>query len=133
MKYGLSTGAIIEIPDKEIENLMLNLDLTKIEAVETWLVDNDYEINEEQQKLDEKAKKVKVNRETGRKVEKKPRKPANIKVSDEKKELFSALGAFLGEYCSEKGGKWEISIENKLFLAEINGKKFKIDLIQQRK
>lgn len=133
MNYSLTNGAIINIPDKEISNLMENLDLTKIEAIETWLVDNDYEVNEEQQKLDEKAKKVKINRETGRKVTKTDKKPINIKVSDEKRELFSALGAFLGEYCSEKGGKWEISIENKLFLAEINGKNFKIDLIQQRK
>ena len=133
MKYSLTNGAIINVPDKEISNLMKNLDLTKIEAIETWLVDNDYEVNEEQQKLDEKAKKVKINREIGRKVAKTDKKPVKIKVSDEKKELFSALGAFLGEYCSEKGGKWKISIENKLFLAEINGKKFKIDLIQQRK
>ena len=59
MKYSLSTGAIIEIPDKEIKNLMANLDLTKIEAVETWLADNDYEVNEEQQELEEKPKKSK--------------------------------------------------------------------------
>lgn len=133
MKYTFSNGASIQIPTKEIDNLMSSLDLTKDEAIDLWLADNDYEVNEEQQKLDNKAKNAKINHETGKKKSKNAKKPIKVKVSDEKKELFTALKTFLGEYCSEKSGKWEISIENKLFLAEINGKKFKIDLIQQRK
>lgn len=133
MKYTFSNGASIQIPTKEIDNLMSSLDLTKDEAIDLWLADNDYEVNEEQQKLDNKAKNAKINHETGRKESKNAKKPIKVKVSDEKKELFTALKAFLSEYCSEKGGKCEILTENKLFLAEINGKKFKIDLIQQRK
>lgn len=133
MKYTFSNGASIQIPTKEIDNLMSSLDLTKDEAIDLWLADNDYEVNEEQQKLDNKAKNAKINHETGRKEPKTAKKPIKVKVSDEKKELFTALKAFLGEYCSEKGGKCEVLTENKLFLMEINGKKFKIDLIQQRK
>lgn len=133
MKYTFSNGASIQIPTKEIDNLMSSLDLTKDEAIDLWLADNDYEVNEEQQKLDNKAKNAKINHETGKKKSKNAKKPIKVKVSDEKKELFTALKTFLGEYCSEKSGKCEILTENKLFLAEINGKKFKIDLIQQRK
>lgn len=133
MKCILKNGGVVEIPQKDINNLKSSLNLTTDEAVDLWLTDNDYEVNIEQQELDNKAKNVRINRETGRKKAKTDKKPINIKVSDEKKELFAALGAFLGEYCSEKGGKCEVLTENKLFLLEINGKKLKIDLIQQRR
>ena len=133
MKYSLSTGAIIEIPDKEIQNLMTNLDLTKIEAVETWLVDNDYEINEEQQELDNKAKKVKINRETGRKkVPKTDKKPINVKVSDEKKSLFNTILSNLDRNEFVERENITVIKENKLIQVEIGDKIFKIDLIQTR-
>lgn len=132
MKYSLSTGAIIEIPDKEIKNLMTNLDLTKIEAVETWLVDNDYEINEEQQELDNKAKKVKINRETGRKVPKTDKKPINVKVSDEKKSLFNTILSNLDRNEFVERENITVIKENKLIQVEIGDKIFKIDLIQTR-
>ena len=132
MKYSLSTGAIIEIPDKEIKNLMTNLDLTKIEAVETWLVDNDYEVNEEQQELDNKAKKVKINRETGRKVSKTNKKPINVKVSDEKKSLFNTILSNLDRNEFVERENITVIKENKLIQVEIGDKIFKIDLIQTR-
>lgn len=131
MKYLLSKGVIIDIPRKELDNLMSNLDLKIDEAIEVWLTDNDYEINTEQQELNKKAGSVKVDREAGRTL--KGKKKQTVNVSDEKKELFNALGVFLGEYVSEKGGKCEVLRENKLFSVTIGGKKFKIDLIQQRK
>lgn len=132
MKYSIDSGQVINIPDNEIKNLMDNLEINQIEAVELWLTDNDYKVNQEQQKLDEKAKTAKVSMDVERK-KRKPRKPQNIKVSQEKKDLYSALGAFLGEYCSEKGGKYEVLTENKLFSVRIGDKKFKLDLIQTRK
>lgn len=132
MKYSLNSGQIIDIPENEIKNLMTNLEINQLEAIELWLTDNDYEINQEQQKLDKKAKSVKVGMDTGRKT-RKPRKPQNIKVSQEKKDLYCALNAFLGQYCSEKGGKCEVLTENKLFSVRIGDKKFKLDLIQSRK
>ena len=133
MKYSLSTGAIIEIPDKEIQNLMTNLDLTKIEAVETWLVDNDYEINEEQQELDNKAKKVKINRETGRKkVPKTDKKPINVKVSDEKKSLFETVLKNLDRCEGLERENITVLKENKLIECKIGDKIFKIDIIQTR-
>lgn len=111
---------------------MANLDLTKIEAVETWLVDNDYGINEEQQELEEKAKKVKVNHEVGRKVDKKSRKPMTIKVSDEKKSLFDTILTNLDRNEFVERENITVLKENKLIQVEISDKIFKIDLIQCR-
>ena len=56
MKYNFN-GKEINIPDAEIENSMKLLSISKEEAIEMWLDDNDYTTNEEVEKLTEKAKK----------------------------------------------------------------------------
>lgn len=120
----------ITIPDKEIENLMSSLELTKEDAIDLWLCDHDYEEDEEQTELDEKASKVKISHEITQKKEKKERKPPKKAVSDEKKVLFNEISSFLnGVY----GINTEIVTENKLIAVKIGDKTFKIDVIEQRK
>ena len=46
MKYKLKNGKEINIPEDEIANNMKGLDLTREEAIEVWLEDNEYEVNE---------------------------------------------------------------------------------------
>ena len=53
-----------------------------------------------------------------------------IKISDEKKAVFNNI---LTNLQSIYGEKVEILNENKLISLEINGRNFKIDLIEQRK
>ena len=60
----------------------------------------------------------------------KPKKPRTVKISDEKKAVFHDI---LANLQSIYGEKVEILKENKLISLEINGRKFKIDLIEQRK
>lgn len=130
MKYTLSNGKAVNIPDKELEKLMKLLDLSKDEAVQMWLEDNDYEVNEEQEELDNKAKKVKINHGASA-VDKteKEKKPRVVKISDEKQALFSDIYQNLvGIY----GESVEIVKENKLLTVKVGGKTFKIDLIEQR-
>jgi hypothetical protein len=55
MQYNFN-GKILNIPDKDIENLMNCLEISKEEAIQTWLDDNDYTINETVEELSEKAK-----------------------------------------------------------------------------
>jgi hypothetical protein len=54
MTYNLN-GKVIAIPDAEIEKLMTTLDITREEAIDTWLFDNDYVDNEEADDMTEKA------------------------------------------------------------------------------
>ena len=82
---------------------------------------------EEVAKMELKAKKIK--RYEGTKQKKKQNKPKNVKVSDEKQELFAKIYDFLHKNYENV----EIINENKLILVKINDKKFKIDLIQKRK
>lgn len=134
MKYELNNGKTISIPDKEIQKFMNNLELSKDEAIEMWLADNDYSENDEQEELDSKAKKVKINHgASADKPKEKAQKPKTVKVSDAKKELFSKLSQFLNDFCEENDTNCTILKENKLIELQFGGEIFKIDLIQQRK
>lgn len=130
MKYTLENGKVVNIPDKEIEKSMKALDLTKEEAIEMWLEDNDYEINEEQVALDEKAKKVKINHGASA-VDKteKEKKERKVIVSNEKQALFSEI---LSNLQNVYGENVQIVKENKLLTVKIGAKTFKIDIIEQR-
>ena len=129
MNYNFN-GKSITISDTEIKQLMNGLKITKQEAIELWLSDNGYEINEEQQKLDETASKVHINKDIIQQKPKKERKKPEIKVSDEKKTLFTEIFGHLEEVFGENV---KILNENKLISCEINGITFKIDIIQNRK
>ena len=130
MKYTLSNGKVVNIPEKEIEKSMKLLDLTKEEAIQMWLEDNDYEVNEEQEELDSKAKKVKINHGASA-VDKteKEKKPRVVKISDEKQALFSEILSNLEDVYPNSV---EVVKENKLLTVKIGGKTFKIDIIEQR-
>ena len=130
MKYTLKNGKIVNIPDKEIEQSMKVLELTKEEAIEMWLEDNDYEVNEEQVALDEKAKKVKIQHGASA-IDKqnKEKKERKVVASDEKQALFDNIYHNLVEIY---GGTVEIVKENKLLTLKIGQKTFKVDLIEQR-
>ena len=130
MIYKLDNGKSVNIPTKEIENLMASLELSQADAIDLWLCDNDYEEDEEQTELDEKAKKVKINKDiVPKKVKTERKKPIKV-VSDEKKELFNEILEHLSEIYGENV---EIMTENKLISVKIGDIQFKIDVIQQRK
>ena len=131
MRYTLSNGKNVNIPDEEIKKSMKALDLTKEDAIQMWLEDNDYEVNEEQAELDAKAKKVKIDHGASAmdKTKSKEKKPRPKVASDEKKELFDEIFSNLQDVYKENA---RIEKENKLIIVKIGEKTFKIDLIEQR-
>ena len=135
MRYDFN-GKMVNIPDQEIEKAMKNLNLTKDEAIEMWLEDEGYIDNPEQLELCQKAKDNKITatiHQASGDRPKKQSKPKTVKVSSEKQDLFTLLEVTLDDYCKEMGGKRTILNPNKLIQVELNGKTFKIDLIEQRK
>ena len=128
MQYNFN-GKIINIPDREIEKLMSSLELTQADAIDLWLCDNGYEVDEEQKELDEKASKVRILKDVETKNAKKERKVPEKKVSEQKKALFSEILSDLEDVYK---GKVEVLTENKLISVNIDGIVFKIDIIQQR-
>lgn len=133
MLYNLN-GKSIKIPDDEIQNYMKTLDLTQEQAIQMWLEDEEILINDEQAELTEKVKESgimqTIHQAGDKKARKKPEKPKTVKVSDEKKEIFNEIYSNLADVF---GNSIRIEKENKLIICEINGKTFKIDLIEQRK
>lgn len=131
MKYTLENGKTVNIPDNEIEYNMKTLELSKEEAIDLWLEDNDYQVNEELEELDSKAKKIKIDHQASAidKTEKKDRKPRTVKVSDTKQAVFANIHNFLVETYGENV---EIVKENKLLSLKVGDKTFKVDLIEQR-
>ena len=131
MQYTLENGKVITIPDREIEQSMKALELSREDAIDLWLEDNDYQENEEQNELDNKAKKVKIQHSASAidKTQKKERKPRTVKNSDEKQALFDNIYHFLVE---NYGGCVEIINQNKLIELKVGEKTFKLDLIEKR-
>ena len=131
MRYTLPNNKTINIPDEEIKKSMKALDLSKEDAIQMWLEDNDYEINEEQAELDAKAKKVKIDHGASAvdKTEKKEKKPRPKVASDEKKELFDEIFSNLQDVYKQNA---QIVKENKLITVKIGEKVFKVDIIEQR-
>ena len=118
----------IRIDDAWIEKTMKALEMTRDEVVQMYLEDEGYLENEEQSKLDENAKLVKISHGAST-DEKKNRKPRTSKTSDEKQALFSEIYQNLKE---KFGENVEIVKENKLLTVKQGEKVFKIDIIEQR-
>lgn len=121
----------VSIPEEEIKNYINKLDLTEKEAIDLWLEDNGYQANEEQSLLDKMANQIKISRgaDGDRKIEPKPRKPREIKTSNEKKQLFHIIYSALLVLGSSKV---KVLKENKAFQCQIGEKLFKVDIIEHR-
>lgn len=127
MKYN-HNGKTLNIPDIDIEKIMKGLEVDKDEAIEIWLEDNEYEINEEQEALHQVAKQVRVDHGARADQPQKDKRERTVKISDEKQTFFAELRDFL----TENYENVTVLKENKLFEVKIGDKTFKIDLIQQR-
>lgn len=83
---------------------------------------------EDIQELEQKAKANKIDH--GASAEKKKdSKPRTVKISDEKQMLF---GIILGGLNATFGENVQVLKENKLISVQIDGKTFKVDIIEQR-
>lgn len=126
-------GMNIAIPDDILENYMNNLDLSQDEAIQLYLEDNEYQKNEEQQALNEKARAMKVSTLLGAGNDKpRQRTPSEKtrKVDEVKHNLVEKLVEFLGE-----NGANDIKIKtvDKLIVFNIGEDEYKLDLIKTRK
>lgn len=135
MKYEYN-GKTLNIPDDFIQNAMKNLSIDEDEAIQLWLEDNDYEINEEQMALDAKAKaNVKVaNIVKARAAEpaKKKTQREHVKKEDPTKEgVIAALAKALPELAN--AGNVTIVNAGKLITFTIGEDTYKLDLVRQRK
>lgn len=127
MNYVLENGKTVRIPDAEIENNMRLLEISREEAIQMWLEDNDFQTNTEVEELTKKAKVNKINREAKADA---PRKKAvrERKPDVEKENLIEMLANFL----TNAGYPAEITNKSKIIEFNVGENHYKLDLIRQR-
>lgn len=130
MIYNLNNKEI-KIPDEDIVTLMKSLDLTKEEAIETWLDDNDYTVNEEVERL---TKKAKDNRIMATIHEAKSDKPRAKRVVEKKEDVVKEdIIKRTAEMLAAIAENVKITNVSKILEFDLNGDHFKFDLVRQRK
>ena len=129
--YKLENGKIIRINEKTIQNLMDKLDLDREEAIQVYLEDEGYEVNEEQEELTKKAKDNKItatiHKAEGRTKE---RKKVERKPNPDKEFLIAAFAEFLNGLDDIT----DVNVSNigKIVEFKFKDKAMKIDLIEKR-
>ena len=116
----------------KVDNLQKQLKISEFEAIEMWLEDNGYLVNEEQNALDMKAKSNKVKLATStEKPKAKTQRERTQKEQPEKEflitnfhELLYALPGVDNIVCENKA---------KLITFDYKGASYKLDLVQKRK
>ena len=129
----LEGGKVVKASTEYLNKMCDNLDIDFDEAVNTWLEDEDYLVNDEQKELTEKAKEHKelVGAKKAARTTKKTQKERVVKENPTKElvitKLFEAVSAI--------DGAADVVVENKakLITFSLNGEQFKIDLVQKRK
>lgn len=129
--YKLENGKVIRISEKTIENLMDKLGLDREDAIQVYLEDEGYEINEEQEELTQKAKDNKITASIHKAEAKtKERKKVERKPNPDKESLIATFAEFLNELDEVS----DVNVTNIGKLIEFNfkGKAMKIDLVEKR-
>lgn len=128
----LDNGKVVKASTAYLENMVKNLDIDMEEAVLTWLEDEEYLINEEQEELVEKTKgagKVKLVGNRKERPAKKTQKERVVKANPTKEMVISEIAKVLPNFATD------INIENKgkIITFKIGDNDYKIDLIEKRK
>ena len=115
----------------KVDSLQKQLKISEFEAIEMWLEDNGYLVNEEQNALDMKAKGNKVKLATStEKPKAKTQRERTQKAQPEKEFLITLLAKAL-----EIEDISNLNVENKakLITFDYKGASYKLDLVQKRK
>ena len=126
----LEDGREVKASTKYLENMVKNLGIDMDEAVLTWLEDEEYLINEEQEELNKATKGTRVGSVVGAKAKKQKTQKERAKKENPTKEMIIAEIAKVLPNFAEN-----IVVENagKLITFSKGEDEFKLDLVQKRK
>lgn len=135
VRIELEDGRKVTAATEFLEKMMANLEIDMDEAVMTWLEDEEYLINDDQEDLCIAAKENKVLanvRKGDRDAAKEKKKTTRtVKVNPFKEEIVAKIAEMLDQL----NGVENVVIENKgkIVTFDCNGESYKVDLIQKRK
>ena len=127
--YRLKGGKVVQVPNEEIAKNMRLLHLTRQEAVDMWLSDNDYIDCPEADELTAKAKENKVAHGAKAEVKQKTQRERVVKEDKVKEAIIQAVADMLPNLNAENV---VIEKKGKLITFTVGEDKFKFDLIRQR-
>lgn len=133
MVYKLNEKKEVRIPDNDIKRLVNTMKINEEEAIQIWLEDEGYLINEEQEALVQKAKENKSHKiakaERKAPIVLKNKKEKVVKENPTKEMVIAEIAKILPNFATD------IKVENKakLITFKIGDEEFKIDLVQKRK
>ena len=133
MIYKLNEKKEVRIPDTDIERLVKTMQIDKEDAIQIWLEDEGYLINEEQEQLNQKAKENKSHKiakaERKAPIVLKNKKEKAVKENTTKEMVIAEIAKILPNFATD------INIENKakIITFRIGDEEYKLDLIQKRK
>lgn len=126
----LDNDKIVKVSTEYVNNMVKNLGISEEEAIITWLEDEGYMENEEQNELDNiaKANKPKI-KATTEKPKKKTPKERTQKPNPTKEKIIQNIAEMLENMQVDN-----LNIENKakLITFTLDGHDFKLDLVQKR-
>ena len=129
MRYTLENGKCVNIPEAEIENNMKLVD-SREEAIQIWLEDNEYIVNEEQEALCQIAKDNRITSiiHEAREDDVEKKRTVVKKENPTKEMIISKVAELLKELADD------VVIENaaKIVTFNLDGNSYKLDLIQRR-
>lgn len=130
----LDNDKVVKVGKVYIERCIEKLDIDMEDALLTWLEDEGYMENLDQEELCDLAKENKSHKVVNAKVEKEPTKKTQkervAKSNPDKEYIVGVVAEFLEDIV----GKDNINIENKakLIVFTYNGNEYKLDLVQKR-
>ena len=124
------SGKDVKINDKEIEKLVDTLGISQEEAIQVWLEDNDYEVNEEVEKLTKQAKDNKITATIHGAQKVRAKREVTRKEDPDKENLIEWIANFLQNNVSVEN--LEVTNKGKLIEFEYLGNKYKLDLVKRR-
>lgn len=128
MKY-LYQNKSINIPDAELDNSMRILNITREEAIQLWLEDNDFCENAEATALTQKAKENHAVQHSAKCTKPRASAKRERKPDEEKENIIHNLSEFLTKCGYESV---EITNKSKLIQFKIGENVYKLDLVRQR-
>lgn len=130
----LDNDKVVKVETAYLENMITKLDIDMDEAVLTYLEDEEFEINDEQEALTKKAKDNRITatiHQAEDKTKERKKGTRTVKENPTKEMIIAEVAKSIAAL----NGVSNLVIENKgkIITFALNGEDYKIDLIQRRK
>ena len=130
----LDNDRVVRVDKSYLDNMVAALEIDMDEAVLTYLEDEEYEINDEQEQLTKKAKENRITatiHQAEDRTKERKRAVRTVKENPTKEMVIAEMFKSIQNIA----GVTDCRIENKtkIITFTLNGENYKLDLIQRRK